>query len=1116
MAQEEQSGSNPYNTWIQIFLVAVMSAGAIWSPSLVSDRPQPSGSGTATTGIADVDARLWQDPFEAVMKAYEKKRKEFKDCFAENKTRDEVSKNKPDREKIKSLDCDDPDTRDLKWLTGILFAKDQQIDHVVYALIPGGHAVGQDEARRRERYAILAGMNAAGYVPGDAEHIGYVREEKVEGVEITIPFEFLDPKPGMKPGRVALLWVDEEALMQQRSEKEPINNALKTECNGKPCPPAPSEKEPAKNTLETECNGKLCPPAPSEKKSTKIALKTECKGKACPLARLDQIIQCSKDFGCNYVPSRRKIIIGPSSSSFLDSAASEICLSESDIFETPSWKNLKEIPWFSPHATLPEDALSFKCKITGASNWDQAMSKFLRVIPSDKKVLEVLATELQDRHVDEGSVVALIGEWDTAYSRYLKKQLTENLNFKQIKVIDANYLRGLDGKRLTEKSSEPTAKPSGKNDEKPTPQELEHPEGDIQQDYLRRLANSIRVQAKDKQVAAIGVLGNDYHDKRLIMEALRSRFPQAVFFTTDLDAAMLHPKDNRNMRNLVVASGFGLELTPELQNGIPPFRGAYQTATFLATQMAMNGKFDRTGEAHPKEWWLQPQIFEIGRKEAVALTHTPEGACNALNDCHNPHPATPAAPSWGHVLSTPFTLLVALAVAAGSGLVDRKKAPWYGLAVFLAFLASLLLVVSQHVEVVEPLRWLQGVSIWPTELLRLFAGVLSIGMIFYTESKIRLNNKEIFQRYAFYNLSCPTSTSKPSPSVTGKGKTAVCAQIKSELADMLNRLLAWRHALCKEGNIPKDVCSSDPQCHQKQSEEKAEEIFRIYRQRNFKQGCCPHHPWFMRWPTWLRGVLFLLLYFVGTLFVTMVAFDLELPSVPARGDFAFATDKIVLAFTIIAFMSLLFYTLDRVSRTLWLADKLNCKTDCNTDWPDKTLEKFMPKKSRKYGLWQNREAPVTNPNSRFYTDWLDTHFIAYITQPVQSLVLYPFVVLSLMIVARSSLFDGWHFPASLVLVLGVLLSLLVLAAIRLRIMAEKIREQAIRRLKRHLVEALSGEDAQSKQEAEQIQEMLRQVRELRIGAFASIGNQPLFKALLAVLGSLSGVALMDSFDNLKF
>ena len=152
----------------------------------------------------------------------------------------------------------------------------------------------------------------------------------------------------------------------------------------------------------------------------------------------------------------------------------------------------------------------------------------------------------------------------------------------------------------------------------------EHAEGRNQFDYLRRLADEIDQLDRDKKsfakngVTAIGLVGSDLYDKLLILQALRSRFKDKIFFTTDLDARYLH-KDQRDWaRNLVVASNFGLSLKQELQPHTLPFRDSYQTARYLATLMALDDTPFNHWTSKMTEW-LRPQIFEIGKTEAVYL-----------------------------------------------------------------------------------------------------------------------------------------------------------------------------------------------------------------------------------------------------------------------------------------------------------------------------------------------------------------------------------------------------------------------------------------------------------------------------------------------------------------
>src|SRR5262249_43183288 len=132
-----------------------------------------------------------------------------------------------------------------------------------------------------------------------------------------------------------------------------------------------------------------------------------------------------------------------------------------------------------------------------------------------------------------------------------------------------SYFRGLDGERplLSEdkgaprdaEGSEKKARP------RPDPKQLEHAEGDSQFDYLRRLADRIeRTDAQLRQTGSkidvIGVVGNDVYDKLLILQAMRPRFPDTLFFTNDYDERLLHPAERAWTQRLLVASSFGTQL----------------------------------------------------------------------------------------------------------------------------------------------------------------------------------------------------------------------------------------------------------------------------------------------------------------------------------------------------------------------------------------------------------------------------------------------------------------------------------------------------------------------------------------------------------------------------
>jgi uncharacterized membrane protein len=275
----------------------------------------------------------------------------------------------------------------------------------------------------------------------------------------------------------------------------------------------------------------------------------------------------------------------------------------------------------------------------------------------------------------------------------------------------------------------------------------------------------------------------------VILQALRPEFPDALFFTTDLDARLLHPSDQRPTRKLLVASSFGLELTDKFQGDIPPFRGTYQTATFLATQLAINGCEPYGGghDCRDLPWLREPLLFEIGQRTAVALPYPHKKTAR----CAGPSPCPVLQPDAGRLypvlapglgsfivvtaLAAVVLLLIALGirqihrlrehgrteppadqqVLANANEGTRRPLPRLGYvlvgtvalsAVFgLAALAVWPALANRLTEngSGEPMTLFEGISIWPTIFLRFISLCLGIGLFFYCIVRLDSNIDEI-------------------------------------------------------------------------------------------------------------------------------------------------------------------------------------------------------------------------------------------------------------------------------------------------------------------------------------------------------------------------------------
>ena len=145
--------------------------------------------------------------------------------------------------------------------------------------------------------------------------------------------------------------------------------------------------------------------------------------------------------------------------------------------------------------------------------------------------------------------------------------------------------------------------------------------------------------------------------------------------------------------------------------------------------------------------------------------------------------------------------------------------------------------------------------------------------------------------------------------------------------------------------------------------------------------------------------------------------------------------------------------------------------------------------------------------TQYLQDWIDLQFVARRTRYVAALIYYPFIVLSLMIVARSSFFDDWDTPKALYVVMTLSFGIVVACAFTLRRSAEASRRQALARVRDAILRA-KGE-AGNPTLASQLDTLRDRIEKLRAGAFAPYSQQPLLKAVLLPVLTFGGTSLFD-------
>jgi hypothetical protein len=216
------------------------------------------------------------------------------------------------------------------------------------------------------------------------------------------------------------------------------------------------------------------------------------------------------------------------------------------------------------------------------------------------------------------------------------------------------------------------------------------------------------------------------------------------------------------------------------------------------------------------------------------------------------------------------------------------------------------------------------------------------------------------------------------------------------------------------------------------------------------------------------------------------------PVTPARGAFAWWVDRIVVLSTVGALIVLIFCVGDMIR----LCDKFAycLGAPVPNRWPHAARKAFGVKPV-------DKETPLDA--------WIDVRFLAEWTGRIGGMIYYPFVVLLLVIVARSSIFDSWDMPPSLVTVLLLSIAMASATVFILRRAAERLRRVSIDRL----VTALVVEEGAAADEAKikQLRTVLDEVRQLGEGAFAPITSQPIVRASLLPLSGAGGIALLEYF-----
>ncbi|MGD2083142.1 MAG: hypothetical protein PVF91_09260 [Chromatiales bacterium] len=1064
---------DPGLTFVGFLLLAALGAVYWKAAPLESARPETAATrdyGEAPTDAGRVKARLWQDPFKAAF------------------TRGGDTGDRAATPAVRDCTCDD------SALASDIDQARSAGERVLLLPVltwPGAHAE-VEERRRRARYSVLSALTESGLAPRDSESLRVC--------------------DGGRLGAVPYEWYDREFT--------------------------PASAQPALDALGLKGIGDRVPDAVA------VLWVNDARLGDRPLEALHQLfgpLNAGADPG-GEVPLA---IIGPARSGTLRKMVREAVRSEPPDLGQCFASSGKPVLILSPNATVsseeiiedvrrgkkgadfPESTRPASLPSVAGAVAGQGVG-FLRTIRDDQTLLEALVDELGRRDIDidahdgESDHVVVISEWDTYYGRSLPRALAQRICRREAcpQLHQYSYQRGIDGivpgeRDGTDRRPRESGSAGGHDAlaELTGSPNVRRAAGTGRYDYLRRLSERIRELNRrlrldeGRSVRAVFILGSDVYDKLLILKALRAQLPGTLWLTTDYDALLFHPGDFRWTRNLVIASTYGSSLPPGLQDRTPPFRSGYQTSTYLATRLAVDAglleqvvsaggdgldPLDDSAQKRLKER-LPARLFEVGRWGPVPL-----GVGGAAGEDNSGAPINSVPGSRGE---SALAAAVGIFVVALLGLFALHQLRpgsgpllvWMGLLFLLLILLTVAALLSGPRG--EPLLFSAGVSVWPTEYIRVLILMLGAAFVGMSVRQLDENARRIDADYFggpavvprrplglldVFDRVCTARRPKlpvwvklclaaavvviALPMVLGGLHVPVLAKI-----GLLTAFWAlvigtwWRWIYGRRVEIQSvNAWAQDPS--------QQRDVGTLWRNYS-KLGAVEH--WF------LRAVSYVLLYMA---FASIVFTLLGTTAPPCRGELACHLDRALLGLSVLTTLFLLFVAVDAIRLCLCWIELMGAP---DVEWS---------------GLPEGGQVPFEHQKLLYKVQLIGDR-----TAAVSKLVYYPVLIILLMLLAKSTYFDDWGFPQALAVVVGLNFLIAFVSAVRLNQVAERIRDRILDQLQKQqlrLVATGNGRSEQPEESPAEIGELIGQIRGLQVGAFRKPWDQPIVRATLLLLGGV--------------
>ena len=1013
-------------------LVLAIAGVLLVKEPLRSSRPVGTGlEMKQTTGEQLVRARLWEDPVAAVQRGIREAKSTGKTAGPEPTFTQRLG---PLRQALAER------------------ARDGQRVTVLLVTTSGGPYVENTESRIRDRYAIGTALGVACYVPEDEGHLSFVEWEP-QGAVQALPYEWYRLRKtrvcgevGLHASSVLVVWLPDESLSRG------LLTTLTSLSQALVC----QESQQKSECLLTDNKRKLVRlnPAVQQAVTFKIMGPRSSSAFRALLQEAGDLYADSHE-GIGVWPNTGGTIelFSPWTSAMkgllayglkTEGGKGEACTAyeacEQEFYRRLANANIRLVYDVGSDDQLFVALVEELERRQVRLGWDAVIligewdSFYGRALPIEFRAAACAkVATFSDADLKQILVPKTIKSLCPTVARAIDLQIQHPADYESLtlNVFRYSYLSGLDGEVPGDNNVVAGRGEKPKTGDQLKDTQQERPEGTGQLDYVRALV--ARIHEEGEGARAIGILGTDPYDSLLIIKALRPSFPHAIFFTVDFDARHLHQSEYKSTRNMVTASPFGLQLDGGLQRDVPPFRSSYQTSAYFAALQAVQFVVCRPGdhqtsatpctsgyhvELTPEDRIYDagshPRIFEVGRNGAVDLSPVDKEGVRTVHplrpDLDHTDEQGPLRQGVGFDnTAVAATLVVALLIAGIVAWTNQRLWLWVvrhpgllailaviGLASFAAFVAfdGVTALLANH-DQGEPFSWTAGVSVWPSELLRIFVVILSLVMLGKGLRDLTKNSDFISKDFLFEDHS---GSHRFSPRTFWNNLQRVYHPTATRAATTVDQAWSWY----REAGKPSQRVA--------------------------------------------RTILLFLLYLATMWTLEYWVLDEDMIH-PCRGRLSCAVDSMMTLSSVVLVVLLNLAVLDAV---MLCRRWIGWVTVSTGGWSDQVQEKYL----REYGLGQEQKAEFGKLK---YLAVID--LIAQRTGVVNRLIRYPFIGLLIMVAARNDYFDIWNYPSILIVAWSLNVALALMGAFLLYQSASKAKAAMLAGLSRQMVQALgTGKD----------------------------------------------------------